>query len=103
MRAVLAALFPPAVTDPIVLHVRAKRYLCAIDPDYHDTLSSGSRRSLERQGGPLSPRDLAGFEALSGSEAAVRLRRWDDGGKVDGLRVEPLDSYRSLLAGVSRS
>lgn len=99
----LAALFPPAVTDPIALHVRAKRYLCATDPGYRDTLSAGSRRSLQRQGGPLSPGDRAGFEALPGSEAAVRLRRWDDGGKVDGLRVEPLDSYRSLLAGVSRS
>ena len=38
----LAGLFPPAVTGPIALHVRAKRYLCAVDPAYSDGLSAGS-------------------------------------------------------------
>src|SRR5690606_5461654 len=50
----LAAVFPAPVTGPIALHVAAKRYRCAIDPAYHDGLSDGSRRSLVRQGGPMS-------------------------------------------------
>ena len=29
----LAGLFPPSVTGPIALHVRAKRYLCAMQAD----------------------------------------------------------------------
>ena len=33
----LAALFGPAVTGPIALHVRAKRYRCAVDPPYTTT------------------------------------------------------------------
>jgi predicted HD phosphohydrolase len=36
--------FSPAVTEPIRLHVTAKRYLCAIDPEYHDGLSDASVR-----------------------------------------------------------
>jgi predicted HD phosphohydrolase len=28
---------------------------------------------------------------------AVRIRRWDDGSKVAGCKVPPLESYRSEL------
>lgn len=96
-KAYLDALFPPAVTQPIALHVRAKRYLCAVDPGYHDGLSEGSVRSLERQGGPLDARQVAAFESRPGYEAAVRLRRWDDLGKVDGLDVPELRSFTDRL------
>lgn len=93
----LAGLFPAAVTAPIALHVRAKRYLVAVDPDYRDVLSPGSTASLARQGGALNPAEIASFETNPGWEDAVALRRWDDHGKVDGLEVPALDSYRPLL------
>ena len=93
----LAALFPPSVTGPIALHVRAKRYRCAVDPEYHDGLSDGSRASLVLQGGPMSVDEADAFAASPASAAAVDLRRWDDGGKVDGLEVPALDDYRPLL------
>jgi len=97
----LASLFPPSVTGPIALHVRAKRYRCAVDAAYHDALSTGSKRSLERQGGPLPPAEAAAFEAQPGFAEAVALRGWDDQGKVDGLEVPPLDDYRALLASLA--
>jgi phosphonate degradation associated HDIG domain protein len=97
----LAALFPPAVTGPVALHVRAKRYLCATDATYADALSDGSRRSLGFQGGPMEAGEIASFEAASGSDAAVALRRWDDQAKVDGLDVAPLERYADLLRRVS--
>ena len=100
--AYLDDLFAPSVTQPIALHVRAKRYLCAVDGSYHDGLSAGSKRSLEQQGGPLDARQVTAFESRPGYEAAVRLRRWDDLGKVDGLVVEPLGHYRPLLERVAR-
>ena len=81
----LAGLFPPAVTAPIALHVRAKRYLCAVDPSYLAVLSPGSVASLERQGGPLSADEVAAFEANPGWADAVALRRWDDQAKVPDL------------------
>lgn len=93
----LSALFPAAVTAPVALHVRAKRYRCAVDPEYHDRLSAGSKRSLELQGGPMSSSEVISFEANPGFEAAVQLRGWDDGGKVDGLAVPAFDSYLQMI------
>lgn len=93
----LSALFGPAVTGPIELHVEAKRYLCAVEPGLADALSAGSRASLVRQGGPLDQVGVAAFEARAGSPEAVALRRWDDAGKVVGLHVVPLDAYEAML------
>lgn len=96
----LAQLFPPAVTAPIALHVRAKRYLCAVDPTYLSVLSAGSVASLERQGGPMDAAEIAAFEANPGWEDAVALRRWDDQAKVPDLGVPPAETYRPLLESV---
>lgn len=96
----LAGLFPPSVTAPIALHVRAKRYLCAVEPGYASILSPGSIASLERQGGPLDRTEVAAYEANPGWEDAVALRRWDDEAKVPDLVVPPAASYRSLLEAV---
>lgn len=93
----LARLYPPAVTSPIALHVRAKRYRCTVEPAYHAGLSDGSKRSLEKQGGLLSDDEVATFEAMPGFADAVALRGWDDGGKVEGLAVPGWDHYAELL------
>jgi phosphonate degradation associated HDIG domain protein len=98
----LAGLFPPAVTAPIALHVRAKRYLVTVDPKYAAGLSPGSTASLIRQGGPLDPAAVTAFEGNPGWSDAVALRRWDDQAKVDGLDVPDLVSYRPLLESVRR-
>jgi [1-hydroxy-2-(trimethylamino)ethyl]phosphonate dioxygenase len=93
----LAALYGPGVTAPIALHVRAKRYLCAVEPEYHDGLSAGSVASLERQGGPFTADEATAFEANPGWEGAVALRRWDDEAKVLDLEVAAIETYRPLL------
>jgi phosphonate degradation associated HDIG domain protein len=93
----LSGLFGPGVTAPIALHVRAKRYRCAVEPAYLAGLSQGSTRSLELQGGPADAEEIAAFERNPGFADAVALRGWDDGGKVDGLPVPPLAHYRPLL------
>jgi phosphonate degradation associated HDIG domain protein len=97
----LAGLFPPAVTGPIALHVRAKRYLCAMDSEYVAGLSAGSVRSLKLQGGPMSVTEVRVFERNPASASAVRLRGWDDGGKLDDLQVAPLSAYVEVLRRVS--
>jgi phosphonate degradation associated HDIG domain protein len=97
----LAGLFPPSVTGPIALHVRAKRYRCAVDPAYRSALSAGSKRSLELQGGPMSEAEVIVFSNHPGFEDAVRLRGWDDKGKVDGLDVAPFEHYRDVLEQVA--
>jgi phosphonate degradation associated HDIG domain protein len=97
----LAAHFGPTVTEPIRLHVAAKRYLCSVDPTYLDGLSPSSRLSLKLQGGPMKVEERAIFESSPLCHDAVRLRHWDDEAKVPGLEVAGLDHYRDrLLAAV---
>ena len=97
----LRPLFPTTVTAPIALHVRAKRYLCAVDDAYRAGLSAGSTRSLALQGGPMDPAQVGAFEAVPAFSEAVLLRRWDDSGKVEDLETPPLAGYRDLLVGLA--
>lgn len=81
----LSERFVPEVAEPVRLHVAAKRYLCAIDPDYFRGLSEPSQMSLELQGGPFTLEEVQEFEANPSFTAAVLLRRWDDGAKSQDL------------------
>lgn len=98
----LSELFGPQVTDPIRLHVAAKRYLCAVDPDYRAQLSEESRHSLAMQGGPMTAEEQRAFESEPHFAAAVELRRWDDAGKVEGLKPRAFESFLPLLDSVRK-
>jgi phosphonate degradation associated HDIG domain protein len=93
----LRAHFPDSVSEPVRLHVAAKRYLCATDADYFDRLSDASVNSLNVQGGPMDAAEIAAFEANPHYREAVRLRRYDDDGKVAGLTINPVTYYRATL------
>ena len=95
----LEPFFIDAVTEPVGLHVPAKRYICTVERDYYDTLSRASRRSFELQGGFMSDAEKAAFEANAHWETAVQLRRWDDLAKVKGLETPGLESYREAVRG----
>lgn len=89
--------FGPEVTAPVGLHVTAKRYLCATEPDYLAVLSPVSIRSLEAQGGPMSDAEVEAFRTGAGWEAAVQLRRWDDEAKREDHRTKAVGDYRTML------
>jgi len=93
----LAKRFPAAVSEPVRLHVPAKRYLCATESAYFAKLSPASVVTLELQGGPMTRDEAASFEAESFYRDAVRVRRWDDAGKVAGLGTPKLEDYRALI------
>jgi [1-hydroxy-2-(trimethylamino)ethyl]phosphonate dioxygenase len=93
----LAQHFDASVSEPVRLHVAAKRYLCATDRDYLLRLSPASVHTLELQGGPMSRQELVRFEREPFSQQAVRLRRWDDQGKVAGLSTPALNDYGALI------
>ena len=93
----LQPLLPAAIVEPIRGHVEAKRYRVAVEPAYHDQLSLASQMSLAEQGGPLSPDDAKAFGASAFAAESVRLRAYDDNGKVDGLVIPPLETYRGLI------
>ena len=90
--------FGPAVTEPIRLHVAAKRYLCARDGAYLLSLSPASRHALLRQGGVMTDDEARAFETRPHAVAAVQLRRWDDLARTPGQRTPPLGHYLRLLA-----
>lgn len=93
----LSKWFGAEVAGPVRLHVRAKRYLCAIDPTYFSQLSPASVLTLKLQGGPMSADEVAGFEAEPGCREAVAVRLCDDRGKIAGLTTRRLQDYRELL------
>ena len=78
----LSQYFGPAVTEPVRMHVAAKRYLAATEAGYFDRLSEASKQSLRLQGGPMTPEQARGFEAQKYFLDAVRLRRWDEIGRA---------------------
>lgn len=96
----LAGHFDAAVTEPIRLHVQAKRWLVVADPAYAAQLSPGSRHSLALQGGPMGRDEMRLFQALPWSTSAITLRRWDDRAKQAGRRTPPLDYYLQIVAAV---
>jgi len=98
----LSEYFGPDITEPVKLHVAAKRYLCAVDLDYLNELSPASFQSLELQGGPFSDKEAEAFVRLPSFRAAILLRRWDDRAKVPGLKVPPLEYYRARLEAAAK-
>jgi predicted HD phosphohydrolase len=93
----LAMRFPTEISEPVRLHVPAKRYLCATDAKYFGTLSAASVHTLKLQGGPMAAHEVAVFEAEPYFRQAVRVRQWDDLGKLAGLSTPALEDYSVLL------
>jgi len=97
----LAQWFGPEVTEPVRLHVAAKRYLCAVEPDYAATLSPASVYTLGVQGGPMTPAQAASFAASRYAAAACQLRRWDDAAKDPGALTPSFEHFRPVLASLA--
>jgi len=89
--------FGAAVTEPVRLHVPAKRYLCAADAGYLGLLSAESVRTLSLQGGPMTAAEVTNFEAFPFSRDAVAVRRWDDQAKDPGVTAPRFAHFAPLL------
>jgi gamma-butyrobetaine dioxygenase len=89
--------FGDAVTEPVRLHVPAKRYLCAADAEYFGLLSAESVRTLSLQGGPMTAAEVTAFEALPYSRDAVSVRRWDDQAKDPAVTAPRFAHFAPLL------
>lgn len=94
--AVLSRLFGPEVTEPVRLHVDAKRYLCATNPRYRERLSPSSVTSLRVQGGPFTSAEAEIFKENTFSDAAIALRSWDESAKDPKAETPGLGHYRAI-------
>ena len=99
----LSQWFGAAVTEPVRLHVPAKRYLCAADAGYFGLLSGESVRTLALQGGAMTAAEVTAFEALPFSRDAVAVRRWDDQAKDPAVTAPPFGHFAPLLQALARA
>ena len=99
----LSRLFPPEVSEPVRLHVSAKRYLVATEVSYNTRLSADSVRSLALQGGPMTAQEQEMFQREPFWHDAVTLRRYDEDAKVPGAVTQSLRDYLPLIESCMRS
>ena len=96
----LARWFPRAVTEPVRLHVAAKRYLCAVEPGYFELLSPASVYTLSVQGGPMTAAEAGAFAANPYARDAISVRRWDDSAKDPDAVTPDIEHFLPLLTGL---
>lgn len=95
--AILDAFFPSLITDCVRYHVAAKRYLCAVRPDYFDALSEASVHSLNLQGGPMAPDEIAAFEQNPNLDQIVQVRLLDDAGKEPDMETPDFAHFAPMV------
>lgn len=93
----LKKFYPAEVTEPVRMHVDAKRYLCAVEDDYFDKLSEASVHSLNLQGGPMNEAEVKSFEESPHLKDALDLRRYEEAGKCEGVETPKIEDYRALM------
>jgi phosphonate degradation associated HDIG domain protein len=85
------------ISEPVRLHVSAKRFLCATAPAYTASLAPDSIKSLALQGGPMHDDELAAFLDEPHAQAAIRLRRYDDVAKDPNARTHDFAHFLTFL------
>lgn len=78
-------------------HVAAKRYLTFAQPGYYEKLSDASRQTLMHQGGKMTAIEAAQFEASPHFELSLKMRTWDDDGKVPDSADLNLEKYELMM------
>ena len=99
----LSQWFGEEVTEPVRLHVAAKRYLCASSPATSGCFRTNRCARWSRQGGPMTPEEAAEFEALPHAKDAVAVRRWDDQAKDPAVTPPSFAHFAELLGALLRS
>ena len=97
----LAKFFSGEVTQPVLMHVLAKRYLVTTDANYYKFLSPDSIRSLALQGGEMSKDECDQFIDHPFASDAILLRRWDELGEdlnsIMPSKVNVITELRTLV------
>jgi len=78
----------------IASHVNAKRYLTWKYPEYYNTLSGASKKTLEYQGGRMEEAEAKQFEADPLFDLYIKMRRWDEAAKVEHKPVPDINLFK---------
>ncbi len=89
--------FSEKIAKLVAAHVPAKRYLTYKYPDYYESLSEASKKTLEFQGGVMSNEEAAAFESDELHPLYIQLRKWDELAKLEEVPLPSLDIYRSRM------
>ena len=92
--------FASSVSEPVRLHVAAKRYLCHAEPGYPATLSEASVYTLAVQGGPMTAEEANAFLCEAFWADAVAVRRWDELAKDPEAATPSFEHFAALLEGL---
>lgn len=94
--------FSEKVARLVESHVQAKRYLTFKDPEYYNTLSEASKKTLEFQGGVMSVQEAAAFENDPLFETSIRMRKWDELAKEMNVPLIDLQILKQKAENVLR-
>lgn len=88
---------PAVVTDCILHHVAAKRYLSATRRGYLERLSDASRHSLSLQGGPMEAHEARQFARHPHLGDIIAVRLLDDAGKQPGMKTPEFSHFVPII------
>lgn len=88
--------FSEKVAQLIEHHVNAKRYLVFKKPEYFARLSEASLKTLEFQGGPMTPEEATAFESNPYFREILQVRGWDEQAKIPGLLTRDMAYYLAI-------
>lgn len=77
-------------------HVQAKRYLCAVKPEYYRKLSEASKKTLEFQGGVMTQEEASAFERDPLFHLSIKMRAWDEAAKEENKPLPDMKIYRDM-------
>ena len=90
--------FSDTVSYLALHHVNAKRYLCARNKEYMDSLTPASKTTLAHQGGPMTEEECKEVEKDSRWPLVLRMRSYDEAGKSPGRdAAELVRSYKNAI------
>lgn len=90
--------FSEKTAELIANHVNAKRYLVYQQPGYLDNLSEASLKTLEFQGGMMTPREADKFEQHPYFEDILQMRYWDEQAKVEHKTLPEISYFLNIIA-----
>lgn len=80
--------FPDLVCKLVSGHVKAKRYLATIIPEYYNQLSTASQETMKLQGGLMNQDEICEFTSNPISDLIIQLREYDDKAKNPNWSVD---------------